>query len=214
MTRRIGVFGGTFDPVHTAHVALADTAMRHLRLDELRWVPAGNPWQKAGAGISPAAEREAMVRAAIAGRTGHVLDARELARTGPSYTADTLREIAAQQPGDELFLVIGQDQYERLHTWHDWREILRRCTLAVAARDAASFAVPESLAGVPHRVEHLPMPSMPVSATAVRAHIASGGRARDLVPDVVPAEVASYIDRQHLYRPPSPPTPAPAEPRS
>ncbi len=201
---RIGLFGGSFDPPHAGHLQLARTALASLALDELLWIPAGQPWQRqhrlAGAG-----HRAAMVGAAIAGEPRFVLDGRELRRSGPSYTLDTVRELEAERPGAALFLLIGEDQYQRLPTWHRWDELLAHVTLAVAGRGAPRPA-PAALASVAHRLERLPMVPMDVSATAIRAHLARGGAAADLVPAMVPAEVARYIDSHRLYGPPVSPT--------
>jgi nicotinate-nucleotide adenylyltransferase len=107
--RRIGLFGGSFDPVHNAHLALAHSALQALKLDELRWQPAGQPWQKARA-LTPAVHRQAMIRLAIAGEPRFVLDRIELEREGPSFTLDTVRTLQDQEPQAQWFLIIGQDQ--------------------------------------------------------------------------------------------------------
>jgi nicotinate-nucleotide adenylyltransferase len=200
---RIGLFGGSFDPPHQAHLALARSARQQLGLDEVRWLPAGQPWQKPRK-LAGGEHRVAMVSAAIAGDPAFTLDARELTRTGPSYTIDTVCELQAERPGAELFLLIGQDQYERLPTWHEWAELVDAVTLAVAARTDAVVTAPALLRGRPHRVQILAMSPMAVSSTAIRAHLGEGGLAQDLVPAMVPAEVARYIDLHRLYRPPAP----------
>ena len=192
--KRIGLLGGSFDPPHNAHLALAHAALEHLRLDELRWLPAGDPWQKKRR-LASAADREAMVRLAIAGEPRFVLDDRELRRSGPSYTVDTLRELQASEQAD-WFLVLGQDQYANLHTWHDWPELLQRVTLAVAARAGIEPAPSEPVAATPHRMQLVPLPPMAVSATEIRQRIAAGREYTDMVPEAV----ARYIDRHHLYR--------------
>ena len=122
--KRVGLFGGSFDPVHNAHVALARLALEQLQLDEVRWIPVGQPWQKSRQ-LSDGADREAMVRLAIAGEPRFVVDRIELRRRGVSYTLDTVRELAAAEPGTEWVLILGQDQYASLHTWRDWRELRR-----------------------------------------------------------------------------------------
>lgn len=195
MSRRIGLLGGTFDPPHRAHLALARLAVQVLQLDELRWVPAGQPWQKAGRPLADATHRLAMVRALVAGENRQTVDERELHRAGPSYTVDTVRDVAREQPGAALFLVIGQDQYGRLDTWHAWRELLELVTLAVAAREGQAVAPPAALASVPHRLQTLPLPAMRISSTAVRKAAAQG----EDVQGLAGAEVARYIDRHHLY---------------
>jgi nicotinate-nucleotide adenylyltransferase len=189
---RIGLFGGTFDPVHDAHLALARAALEQLRLDRLLWIPAGEPWQKAQP-QSAAWHRAAMVELAIAGEPRFVLERGELERPGPSYTLDTVRELQAREPGNEWFLVIGQDQYARLATWHGWRELLGLVTLAVAARDGIAPAPSAEVAAVPHRMLPLSLPPMAHSSSALREPPATALAA------MVPPAVARYIDRHHLY---------------
>jgi len=192
--KRIGILGGSFDPPHDAHLALARSALEHLSLDEVRWVPAGLQWQKTRQ-PAPAQDRRAMVALAIEGEPRFVLDDRELRRAGPSYTVDTLRELQAGEPA-EWFLILGQDQYANLPTWHDWRELLSRATLAVASRNGIVPMPGAALAAVPHRVAALPMPRMDVSATDIRARAAAG----QPIDAMVPAAVARYIDLHRLYR--------------
>lgn len=191
---RYGLFGGSFDPPHAAHVALARLARDHLGLDTLYVVPAGDPWQKAGRDLRPKAHRLAMARLAFEGEPGVVVDPIEVDRAGPSYTLDTLRVLQARQPG-LWFLVIGQDQYGRLPTWHGWTELLPLATLAVAAREGEAVQPPPALAARPHGLVTLPLPEMPVSSTALRTRLARG----EAVTPLVPPAVAGYIDRHHLY---------------
>lgn len=192
--RRIGLFGGTFDPVHLAHLALAREALAALQLDEVRWVPAGQPWQKARA-LTPAAHREAMVRLAIEGEPRFVLDRIELERTGPSYTLDTVCELQAREPGAEWFLLIGADQYAGLHTWRGWEDLLDRVVLAVAARPWPLPPVAAAVVQRPHR--SVPLTMMDVSSTEIRRRVAAGEDFSELVPPAV----ARYIDHEGLYRP-------------
>ena len=193
--RRIGLFGGTFDPPHLAHLALARLARDALGLDELRWIPAGQPWQKPGRRLAEGAHRVAMVQALLGAQPGFVVDRRELDRAGPSYTIDTVRELAREVPGAELFLVIGQDQYARFDTWREWPALLEAVTLAVAGREGVAPAAPPALAAMPHRLKALPLPAMPISSTAAREVIARG---QD-VAGLAGPEVARYIARHHLY---------------
>ena len=190
--KRVGLFGGSFDPVHNAHVALATTALAQLGLDELRWIPVGRPWQKARR-LAAAADREAMVRLAIAGEPRFVLDRVELRRSGPTFTLDTVRELVAAEPGNEWFLILGQDQYASLHTWHGWRELLGLVTLAIANRPGAALAVNPQIGKAGHQEVRLPM--MDVSSTEVRRRVAAGESIADLVPDTV----ARYIEQHRLY---------------
>lgn len=193
---RVGLLGGSFNPPHLGHLALARVARDHLRLDELLWVPAGQPWQKAGQFLAPAADRAAMVSAMIAGEPRMQLDERELHRQGPSYTLDTVLELQAERPGAELFLVIGQDQYAGLHTWRQPAALLAAVTLAVAARDGQAPQASPLLAALPHRPETLPLPRTDVSASTIRAALAAG----QPVDRMVGEPVARYIDQHLLYR--------------
>jgi nicotinate-nucleotide adenylyltransferase len=191
--QRVGLFGGSFDPVHNAHVALATLALAQLQLDEVRWIPVGQPWQKTRR-LSPAADREAMVRLAIAGEPRFVLDRIELRRRGVSYTLDTVRELAAAEPGKEWVLILGQDQYASLHTWRDWRELVARVTLAIANRPDVEAAPNPQIATVAHQMVSLPM--MDISSTEIRRRVAVG----ESIASLVPPAVASYIGRRQLYR--------------
>jgi nicotinate-nucleotide adenylyltransferase len=192
---RIGLFGGSFDPPHNAHVALATLALRELALDELRWIPAGQPWQKSRA-LTPAAQREAMVRLAIGDEPRFVLERCEIQRAGPSYTLDTVRELQAAQPGAEWFLIVGQDQYCGLHSWRDWRELLGLVTLAVANRPGAVAEPHADVRAFAHRA--VPLPMLDIASTDIRARVAAG---QD-ISALVPASVARYIEAHRLYQSP------------
>jgi nicotinate-nucleotide adenylyltransferase len=189
---RVGLFGGSFDPVHNAHVVLARTALEQLELDELRWIPVGEPWQKSRR-LADRADREAMVRLAIAGEPRFKLDRTELRRRGPTFTLDTVRELTAAEPGKVWFLILGQDQYASLHTWRDWPELLSLVCLAIANRPGAALAVNTQIASVEHR--EVPLPMMDVSSTEVRRRVAAGESIADLVPEAV----ARYIEQHRLY---------------
>ena len=191
--QRIGLFGGSFDPVHSAHVALAQVALSQLRLDTVRWVPAGQPWQKTRELASPA-HRAAMVQLAIADEPRFALERCELNRVGPSFTLDTVRELQAAEPDAQWFLIIGQDQYVGLHTWRDWKALLQLVTLAVAMRPGVPAQANPEVQRVGHQPVALPM--MDISSTEIRERVASGQG----IDRLVPAAVARYIDRHHLYR--------------
>ena len=191
--KRIGLFGGTFDPPQLAHLALARAARDALRLAEVRWIPSGQPWQKAHA-VTPAQHREAMVRLAIAGERGFVLERCELERTGPSYTLQTVQELQQSERAAQWVLLIGADQYNNLHTWRGWRQLLELVTLAVAQRPGVAMRPDPDVAHVPHQA--VPLPPMPISATDIRARVQRGESISGLVADTV----ASYIDQHHLYR--------------
>jgi nicotinate-nucleotide adenylyltransferase len=194
--KKTGLFGGSFDPVHLAHLSLAHCAVDQLGLDQLLWVPAGNPWQKPG--VSDAVHRLAMVQLLIDGEARFAIDDSELKREGASFTIDTVRHHLTSKPDgslDELFLIIGQDQYARFHTWRDWEQLLSRVTLAVAARAGQEVRGAAEVQAVPHRMQKLAMPAMQISSTQVREMSSRGEDIRPLVGDAV----AGYIARHRLY---------------
>jgi nicotinate-nucleotide adenylyltransferase len=191
--KHIGLFGGSFDPVHNAHLALARHALDELALDELCWVPTGLPWQKARA-VTAAVHREAMLRLAIGSDSPSRVERCELLRDGPSYTLDTVRELQAAQGGAQWFLIIGQDQFAGLHTWRGFEELLQRVTLAVAVRPGVQATADPRVLAAPRR--ELQMPSMALSSTDIRARIAAGLDISALVPPAV----AQYIHQHRLYR--------------
>ena len=191
--KRVGLFGGSFDPVHNAHLALARLALEQMKLDEVRWIPVCQSSQKTRK-LSAAADREAMVRLAIADESRFVLDRIELLRRGVSYTLDTVRELAAAEPGTEWVLIVGQDQYATLHTWRNWRELVARVTLAIANRPDVAATVNEQIARVSHQIVTLPM--MDISSTEVRRRVAAG----ESIASLVPPAVARYIEHRQLYR--------------
>jgi nicotinate-nucleotide adenylyltransferase len=187
--RRIGVFGGTFDPPHLGHLALAERARARLRLDLVLFVPARVPPHKRGRRLSSARTRVAMTRLTIRGRPGLRLSTLELARRGPSFTVETLRALHTRHPGARLYLLLGADSLEDFGAWHAPDEIARLATLVVAVRPG-------------HRrrrgrgVRWLDNPPLAVSSSAVRARARRGGELDGLVPDAV----ARYIARHRLYR--------------
>lgn len=196
---RIGLLGGSFDPPHLAHRALGRAATAQLALDELRWLPARAPWQKAGQPMSGADHRLAMLRLLIEAEPRWVIDERELRREGLTYTIDTVRELAAEAPRAQWFLIIGQDQYARFDTWRDWRELLDRVTLAVAARQGAQPCAPSALMQTAHRVVQLALPPIDISASDIRARCAEGAPPAEIEP-LVGGAIARYIARHGLYR--------------
>jgi len=216
MRRRcIAVLGGSFDPVHNGHVALGTYFSRLLTVDELRIIPAGNPWQKEGLHVLPDA-RLAMVNAAFADYPFPVkIDSQELLRAGATYTVDTLQALR-QELGvaASLSLLIGADQLLRLQTWHGWREIFDYAHLCVASRPGfainagqLSIEVEEfflerlgtvsQLRQQPHGRSFLANDlSIEVSATEIRMLLLSGQRPSKLVPP----RVLDYIEQHNLYK--------------
>jgi nicotinate-nucleotide adenylyltransferase len=212
----IGLLGGSFDPVHVGHLQLARDALTQLALAEVHFIPAGQPWQKGV--ITDAMHRARMVMAAIGGDPRFALDMREIERSGPTYTVDTLRELRAAL-GEQLplVLILGSDQYERLDTWRDWTRLLDYAHLAVARRaDAllrpsyalqeyfnAHWARPPAVHESAHgRIAEIEMTPVDASATEIRALLAQPpSPARDdRLAEIVPAAVLDYIRAHRLYR--------------
>jgi nicotinate-nucleotide adenylyltransferase len=196
--KRIGLYGGSFDPVHIGHLALARAAQQQLRLDQVRWLPAGAPWQKADRALAPAEHRLAMLRLAIDVEPTHLIDRREIDREGPSYTIDTLEALEHEWPRSEVewHLIIGQDQFARLHTWHRWRDIVARVHVAVVAREGRLVQVSDEVRSSLPRGQAIEMAPLPVSSTEIRRRVAAG----ESIAGMVPAAVARYIERHGLYR--------------
>jgi nicotinate-nucleotide adenylyltransferase len=193
---RIGVFGGTFDPPHVGHLVTAVDVRHALHLDEVLLVVANEPWQKLGSRpISPAADRLAMVEAAVAGVDGLTACDLEIVRGGHSYTADTLTELAEQHPGAALFLVLGADAASGLPTWERVEEVRSRASLVVVDRAGAlPPAVPEGWDWT-----HVEVPRLDVSSTELRDRVADG-RPLDYL---LPRDVISCVRERHLYRGPA-----------
>ena len=210
LVQRVGMFGGAFDPPHVAHRELAEVALTQLGLDVLHILPTGQAWHKARP-LTSAEHRLAMCELAFGDLLKVCIDPRETLRAGPSYTADTLAELAEAYPGAELYLVMGADQLLAFKHWVRWTEVLDLARLAVAHRapqSALQDAHPLDLAaadlsGVDVPFVSLSMPLHHVSATSIRAQ-ASGASQHDPSLDrLVSADVASYISLHHLYQEPS-----------
>lgn len=193
---KVGVFGGAFDPPHLAHVALARAAVEQLNLDELRVFPTGQAWHKARSLGAPE-HRLAMARIAFGDIPHTVIDDRELKRPGPTYTIDTLRELGAEQPRAQLFLVMGEDQASALTSWREWETIVRQAVICMAARPSAHAGTHALAMPAQATVRLLRLPDMPESATEVRERVSSG----EGIAHLVPPGIARYIDQHHLYQP-------------
>jgi nicotinate-nucleotide adenylyltransferase len=195
--QRIGIFGGAFDPPHLAHRTLLDTAITELKLDALHVVPTGQAWHKPRQ-LSAAAHRLAMLQLALADQRKIIIDAQEIDRSGPSFTIDTLRQIAAHAPGAELFLIMGADQAAALTTWRAWDEIVKLAIICVADRAESTGAIGQLDAEkqFPQRFFHLTMQPRGLSATQIRTLIGQGKPVQALVSE----PVARYIAAHHLYQ--------------
>lgn len=196
--RRIGLLGGSFNPPHLAHLALARLALQALGLHELRWLVAGAPWQKPAGHLVAAEHRLAMVGLMIAAEPAMAADARETQRAGPTYTLDTVRELRLEAPQAKFSFILGADQWARLPTWHGFAELVPLLHWAVTARQGQAVHTPPELQALQPRHTVLALPAMDISATAVRQRCAQG---QD-VSALVGPQVAGYISRHHLYASP------------
>lgn len=187
---RLGLFGGTFDPLHLGHLRAAENAREALGLGEIVFVPAGRPPH----GLSPggsAFDRYAMVALATASHPAFVASDLELGREGPSYTVDTLEQVRSQRPEAELVLIVGSDTYPEMKTWKDAGRVRSLCTLAVVSRPGEEDEAPAGPG-----VAWVPGAGLPISASQVRQRLREGRSVRYLVPD----GVADYIAKRRLYR--------------
>ena len=194
MTRRIGLFGGTFDPPHLGHLALAEWAREQLRLERVLFVPAGAPPHKRARRLSSPAARAAMTRLAVRGNPAFRLSQLEVRRRGPSFTVDTLRAVRAAHPGVDVFLLMGEDSLEDFRTWHEPAAIRGLARLAVARRPGERRRAPAR--GTGGGLVWLDNPGLELSSSAIRARVRAGRSVRYLVPDAV----ARYLARHRLYR--------------
>lgn len=199
----VGILGGTFDPIHLAHLAVADEVRELLGLERVRFVPAGRPVHRPIPPVASAEDRLAMVEAAIAGNPAFESSRTEVDRPGPSYAVDTLEEFASEAhvAGREpnLTFILSAEAYAGLPSWREPARILELCRMAVVPRPDARPSDPSSVAalipGADRRTILLDGPSLAVSGSMIRARLAAGRSIRYLVP----AAVAAYIDDHSLY---------------
>jgi len=193
---RIGLLGGCFVPVQRAHLALAQTALVTLPLDEVQLMPAGQPWQRPPLGASPA-HRLAMIKLAVGQAKGLQVNPIEIDRTGPTYTFETLALLPQEH---EYFWILGADQLENFCTWREWSTIANKVQLVVAQRPGSKVAAPAALAAwlTQHNrhLVNLPFDPLDVSANEIRQRIARGDSTCDLIPEAV----GQYITEHGLYR--------------
>ena len=197
---RLGVLGGTFDPPHVGHLILAEEARTRLQIEKVLFVPAGDPWRKAGQEIALAEHRLAMVRLMLASDPYFEVSTLEVERQGPSYTVDTLEALHQQYgPGLELYFILGEDALYDLPNWKEPARIVSLAWLAVAPRPPergwTSADVEAAVPGLSERVVPLPMPTIDISSTALRERARAGLSLRYLVP----LDVEEYIRRHGLY---------------
>lgn len=188
MAHRVGILGGTFDPPHLGHLVVAECARVELELEEVRFVVAGEPWMK-GSAPTPAPVRAAMVHAAVEADRHLVVDEREVARPGPTYTSDTLAELHDEEPETDWWFILGEDAAAGLSRWSRIDDAMQLATFVVVTRPGVNAPVAGWLK---QRLVHLQVPQLEVSSTQLRERFAAGLATRYLVPDAVDRYVRSH----------------------
>ncbi|WZH53025.1 MAG: nicotinate-nucleotide adenylyltransferase [Nocardioides alkalitolerans] len=193
--RRIGVMGGTFDPIHHGHLVAASEVQSFFDLDEVVFVPTGDPWQKSDRRVSPAEHRYLMTVIATASNPRFRVSRVDIDRGGPTYTVDTLRDLRDQLPGAELFFITGADALANIFTWRDTSEMFDLAQFVGVTRPGYAMDA-ASLASIPdRRVTMLEIPALAISSTDCRERTERGEPVWYLVPD----GVVQYIGKHHLY---------------
>ena len=194
MARRVGIMGGTFDPIHHGHLVAASEVSALFQLDEVIFVPTGEPWQKTERQVSPAEHRYLMAVIATASNPRFWVSRVDIDRPGPTYTMDTIRDIEQQRPGAELFFITGADALSQILSWKDAEETLRRARFIGVTRPGYELTD----AHLPiDSVTLLDVPAMAISSSDCRARVEADRPVWYLVPD----GVVQYINKHGLYRP-------------
>ena len=193
---RLGVFGGTFDPIHLGHLRAAENARECLELDRVAFIPAGTPPHRGLPSSSPL-DRFAMTALATAGHPAFAVSDVELRREGPSYTVDTVAGLRQESPEAEVYVIVGSDTFPEMATWKEHERLMSLCTVAVVARPGdARAAAEEPAVGRAPRVAWVEGPGLDISASAIRGRVRERKSIRYLVPDAV----ADFIAKRALYR--------------
>ncbi|WKD57197.1 Nicotinate-nucleotide adenylyltransferase [Corynebacterium capitovis DSM 44611] len=192
---RIGIMGGTFDPIHHGHLVAASEVADRFDLDEVLFVPTGEPWQKSGRQVSPAEHRYLMTVIATASNPRFSVSRVDIDRGGATYTIDTLRDLAERRPGAELFFITGADALSSIMSWHDWDKMFRLAQFVGVTRPG--YDLREDMLPAEHqeRVHLIEIPAMAISSTDCRQRAAEGRPVWYLVPD----GVVQYIAKNKLY---------------
>ncbi|MGI8578129.1 MAG: nicotinate-nucleotide adenylyltransferase [Nocardioidaceae bacterium] len=195
--RRLGVMGGTFDPVHNGHLVAASEVQAGFDLDEVIFVPTGQPWQKTTREVSPAEDRYLMTVIATASNPRFSVSRVDIDRGGPTYTIDTLRDLRKDRPDAELFFITGADALAQILTWHDATEVFELAQFVGCTRPGTTIDA-TTLAGLPvDRVTIIEVPALAISSTECRVRASQGEPVWYLVPD----GVVQYIAKRDLYQP-------------
>lgn len=195
--RRIGVMGGTFDPIHHGHLVAASEVAHRFDLDDVVFVPTGEPWQKERRKVSPAEDRYLMTVIATASNPRFSVSRVDIDRGGPTYTVDTLRDLLRQQPDVDLFFITGADALEKILTWRGWEEMFDLATFVGVSRPGFELSATHLAETGDGRVHLLEIPALAISSTECRRRAAAGHPVWYLVPD----GVVQYIAKRNLYRP-------------
>ncbi|MGN7133484.1 nicotinate-nucleotide adenylyltransferase [Rhodococcoides corynebacterioides] len=199
-SRRLGVMGGTFDPIHHGHLVAASEVADRFDLDEVIFVPTGRPWQKNDRSVSPPEDRYLMTVVATASNPRFSVSRVDIDRGKPTYTVDTLRDLARQHPGDELYFITGADALGSILGWQDWQELFGLARFVGVSRPGYELEadhLADYLARLPRDVLTLvEIPALAISSTECRRRSAEGRPVWYLVPD----GVVQYISKRNLYR--------------
>lgn len=193
MTKRIGVMGGTFDPIHHGHLVAASEVAHLFQLDEVVFVPTGQPWQKSEQRVSPAEDRYLMTVIATASNPQFSVSRMDIDRGGDTYTMDTLRDIRAEHPDADLFFITGADALSQIFSWKHAKELFQQAHFIGVTRPGHTLIDPGFPEGGVSLVE---IPALAISSTDCRQRVAKGEPVWYLVPD----GVVRYIDKRRLYR--------------
>lgn len=197
---RIGVFGGTFDPIHLGHLVVAEDASAALELDKVLFIPAGQPWFKSYRQITDSHHRLAMVRLAVESNPSFDVSDIEIRRSGPSYTVDTLAELREQYKGAEFNVILGVDALREIDRWHQPRQLFEMASVVGMARPGATLdpsVLNAAIPGASSRMQLVDSTLIDISGTEIRQRVAAGRSIRYRVP----AEVERYIRDNGLYLP-------------
>lgn len=192
---RIGVMGGTFDPIHHGHLVAASEVADRFHLDEVIFVPTGQPWQKEGKTISPAEDRYLMTVIATAANPRFSVSRVDIDRGGPTYTIDTLRDLRELYPDEALYFITGADALSSIMSWHDWEEMFQLAEFVGVTRPGYELREDMLPADIQERVHLVEIPVMAISSTDCRTRAAEGRPVWYLVPD----GVVQYISKNSLY---------------